>query len=61
LADYLELRVEIFLESKIKHLKIGTVVAYSNFQVNEPHYFYLTQRRKGAKEENKKQDCGLNT
>jgi hypothetical protein len=32
-------------------------LVYSDFHLNEPHYFYLTQRRKGAKEEK----CGLNT
>jgi hypothetical protein len=31
------------------------------FSLFEPHCFYLTQRRKGAKEERKEQDCGLNT
>jgi hypothetical protein len=24
---------------------------YSHFQVNEPHFFFITQRRKDAKEE----------
>jgi hypothetical protein len=44
----------------------GTVLSplkwtYSDFQVNEPHLFYLTQSRRDAKEEIKKQECGLNT
>ncbi|WP_375340450.1 element excision factor XisI family protein [Plectonema radiosum] len=36
-------------------------VSYSDFRLYEPHYFYLTQSRRAAKEEMKKQECGLNS
>jgi hypothetical protein len=44
-------------------MQYGSVKAktlgYSYFQANKPRCFYLTQRRKGAKEESKEQDSGL--